>query len=292
MPIVPKVIGSTLPAALNALESAGLTVGNTTIQASSTISSGSVISITPAEGANLPNPQPVDLVVSSGGGSWKELLAQNYQAAIFNLMAVGVMGILAWALYAGGPDFFSRLADQNTARGLITFLITAASAALFIILAVATLVGSDGADSDKRFDHSKQILTMLVGILGTIVGFYFGTASTASPAPIKIVDLKVDPQQAIKGQVFTISGTISGGKSPYTYTITFDPRISVPPIADKPSPGKFSEPVKVPDDLAADQDVQYSVSVKDADGKIETIKGDRKISLKANGPPAPAPSGK
>jgi hypothetical protein len=207
---------------------------------------------------------------------------------IFNIMAAGVLATLAIALGIGGGDFYTKLADQNTARGLITFLITATSAALFIILAISTVVASESTDADKRFDRSKQILTMLVGILGTIIGFYFGTASIASPAPIKIIDLKVDPAKAGKGEVFTISGTISGGKSPYIYTITFDPKLSVPAIADKPSPGKFTESIAVPGDLAKDQDVEYSVVVKDADGKTETVKGDRKISLKASGQSAAA----
>ena len=292
MPIVPNVVGATLPAALNALQGATLMVGNTTIQPSPTVPSGSVVQITPAEGTNLASPGQVDLVISSGSGGWKELLAQNYQPLIFNTMAAGVLLILAISLWIGGGGFYTRLADQSTARGLITFLITATSAALFIILAISTIVGSDVADADKRFDRSKQILTMLVGILGTIIGFYFGTASSASSPPIRIIDLKVAPQQAGKGETFTISGTISGGKAPYTYSIIFDPKINVPAIIDKPSPGKFTEPITVPADLAKNQDVEYSVTVKDADGKMETIKGDTKIALKASALPAgAAPTG-
>jgi hypothetical protein len=33
-----------------------------------------------------------------------------------------------------------------------------------------------GEDADKRFDRGKQVLTTMIGILGTIVGFYFATA--------------------------------------------------------------------------------------------------------------------
>jgi hypothetical protein len=288
MPIVPNVVGATLPAALNALQGATLTVAKTTVAPSSTVPSGSVVEITPGEGTTLAIPGTVDLVISSGSGGWKELLAQNYQSVIFNTMGAGVLLILAISLYIGGGSFYTTLSDQSTARGLITFLITATSAALFIILAISTVVASDAVDADKRFDRSKQILTMLVGILGTIIGFYFGTATSASSAPIKIIDLRVDPQEAKKGQTFTISGTISGGKAPYTYSIIFDPKVNVPAIADKPTPGKFTESIAVPGDLVKDQDVEYNVTVKDADGKMETIKGDRKIALKAGGQPGGA----
>jgi PASTA domain len=285
MPIVPSVVGATLPAALNALQAATLTVANTTVAPSSTVPSGGVVNITPAVGTNVAAQAGVDLVISSGSGGWKELLAQNYQSVIFNTMGAGVLLILAISLYIGGGNFYTTLADQSIARGLITFLITATSAALFIILAISTVVASDAVDADKRFDRSKQILTMLVGILGTIIGFYFGTATNASSPPIRIIDLRVDPQKAGMGETFTISGTISGGKAPYIYSIIFDPKLNVPLIADRPSPGKFSESIAVPGDLVKDEDIEYSVTVKDADGKIETIKGERKISLKAGGQP-------
>lgn len=156
---------------------------------------------------------------------------------------------------------------------------------MFIILAISTLVGSDGVDADKRLDRSKQILTMLVGILGTIIGFYFGTAagtSSASPTPIKIVDLKADLRSASTGETFKVSGTITGGKSPYTYTIVFDPKLNLPAIVDKQSAGKFVESITVPQDLTQDTDEVFSVVVKDADGKAETIKGGEKLTLKAH----------
>jgi hypothetical protein len=281
MPTVPNTTGATLPAALAALSNQNLPVGNISVLPNANISSGSIVSSSPAGGTVLPNPTPVDLVISSGSGGWRELLAQNYQAVTFNLLAACVLGLLGLSLWKGGAEFYDRLADQNTARGLITFLITATSAALFIILAISTIVGTSDGDSDKRFDRSKQILTMLVGILGTIIGFYFGTANASTP-PITITDLKVDPLKPGKGGTFTISGTIAGGKAPYSYSIAFEPKLTFPVIADKPSPGKFSEPFTVPADLAKDQDVEYRVTIKDVDGKTQIIKGDRSINLKAS----------
>src|SRR5262249_34872358 len=55
-----------------------------------------------------------------------------------------------------------------------------------VILALSTILLKDSAENDKRFDRGKQVLTMLIGVLGTIVGFYFGstqdTRNTQQPA--------------------------------------------------------------------------------------------------------------
>jgi hypothetical protein len=224
---------------------------------------------------------PVDLAISKGSKSWKDLLADNYQSITFNVLAVLLLVFLGTQLGTRGGEFLTQLANQDIARGLITFLITATAAALFVIMAISTIVGSDGTDADKRFDRGKQILTMLVGILGTIVGFYFGTAVSSSQPPMKVNDMKVEPPQAAKGGKFTISGTVSGGKGPYTYSITFNPPLNFPAITDKKTTGKVSEEVTVPGDLANDHDVEYTIIVKDAEGRSETFKGDKKIGLKA-----------
>jgi hypothetical protein len=75
-----------------------------------------------------------------------------------------------------GQVFLQKLADKEVARGLITFLIAIATVGIAIILAISTLVLTEGDAGDKRFDRGKQVLSVLIGVLGTIVGFYFGSA--------------------------------------------------------------------------------------------------------------------
>jgi len=66
---VPNVVGQTQAAATSAITSAGLTRGTVTQQSSTTVASGSVISESPAAGADVVRGSAVDLVVSTGGGS-------------------------------------------------------------------------------------------------------------------------------------------------------------------------------------------------------------------------------
>jgi len=78
---------------------------------------------------------------------------------------------------SGQGGFLDRLSDRAVARGLITFLITFTTVGIAIILAVSTIFGSTGDESDKRFDRGKQVLSVLISLLGTIVGFYFGSST-------------------------------------------------------------------------------------------------------------------
>ncbi len=57
------------------------------------------------------------------------------------------------------------------ARGLITFLIAVTTMGIAIMLAIFTIFSKGGPDDDKQFDKGKQVLSVLIGLLGTIVGF-------------------------------------------------------------------------------------------------------------------------
>jgi hypothetical protein len=63
---VPNVVGDTQAAAGTAITGAGLVVGNTTFQSSTTVAAGSVISESPAAGTQVAPQSAVNLVVSTG----------------------------------------------------------------------------------------------------------------------------------------------------------------------------------------------------------------------------------
>jgi hypothetical protein len=64
--VVPNVVNDSLSVATSAIKAAGLTVGTTTQQMSTSVPTGSVISQTPAGGASVAAGSAVNLVVSSG----------------------------------------------------------------------------------------------------------------------------------------------------------------------------------------------------------------------------------
>jgi hypothetical protein len=155
-----------------------------------------------------------------------------------------------------------------------------------IMLAISTIFAKSGEDEDKRFDRGKQVLSVLIGLLGTIVGFYFGSspdtrAATAvtQPQALAISAASFSNSQPKKGEKITLSLSVSGGKAPYVYSITFDPPV-IQEIKGKSTDGAIKQEIVVPDTLGADTDVKYHIVVTDSDKQTADKDGTQKISLK------------
>jgi hypothetical protein len=213
-------------------------------------------------------------------------LLQALPTLIYGVITVLILGVILWGLYEKGGGFLTNLSDMAVARGLITFLITFTTVGIAIILAVSTIFSASGDDEDKRFDKGKQVLGVLIGLLGTIVGFYFGSAreiSAAQPTPkaqvVTIAPANVSNLQPKKGEKFTISSFVSGGKAPYTYSITFDSPL-LPAIKEvQTSDGVIRQEFTVPDTLSADTQVKFQILVTDNEKKTADYNKDGAVSL-------------
>ena len=122
-------------------------------------------------------------------------------AGIWATIAGWISNVYFWAVLLGGGIIFglftfaldrtmlADLAKPEQARGLITFLFAVATVgiALVIVLAVFLSTGNK-EDVAERFRMGKDILAVLIGVFGTIIGFYFGTGLTQpAPAPVEEV---------------------------------------------------------------------------------------------------------
>ena len=62
---------------------------------------------------------------------------------------------------------------------------------------VASLFGGEGEDAEqnqKRINAARDVLTPILGILGTIIGFYFGSQpAKVAPTPIVQVAPTIPP---------------------------------------------------------------------------------------------------
>jgi len=143
-----------------------------------------------------------------------------------------------WVLSSGITNV-KDLADLDIARGLITFVITVATVAIAMMLALTAIVTRD---FDKRIAVGKEVLTILVGVLGTIVGFYYGAATTkkdtgqsgASAPAAQISFAQVEPKQLQSDGTATLSTKLTGGTPPYRYSIRFMPD-TIPAIENQES---------------------------------------------------------
>lgn len=212
--------------------------------------------------------------------------AQTFQTWVTAAIAFIILFAILWALYQKGGGFLSSLQDIPVARGLITFLIAITTMGIAIMLAYSTLFGQAAPCDDKTFDRGKQLLSVLIGLLGTIVGFYFGSPTSGGqtkPQGLTIAPARISNLQPKKGETFKISDYVPDGKPPYIYSITFDPA-AIPPIQGiKSDSGVLDQQITVPDTLAADTDVKYLIHVTDSENKSADYNkdGTQKISLKA-----------
>jgi hypothetical protein len=150
-----------------------------------------------------------------------DAIRDNMAGILITLLLVVFLGVLIVALWysgtsTGGQDFIGRLRDREYARGLITFIISVSTIILGFVLVMYSLFG--GADPDEqRFRRGREVFSGLMGVLGTIVGFYFGasqpTTRDLQAAPIDVITSADGTRQVVT--------YVSGGTAPYHYVVRY-----------------------------------------------------------------------
>ena len=125
------------------------------------------------------------------------------------------------------------MARVEFARGLITYLFAIVTIGTAVLLVVATLTGPADEHNEKRLQRGKEILALLLGVFGTIVGFYFGSeVGGASAEGLMVAPLRITRTGTPPNIVIGLATYVNGGKEPYQYALTMGGG----------APGKF-EPV-------------------------------------------------
>jgi hypothetical protein len=141
---------------------------------------------------------------------------------VFSLLGGTTLVGVLWLIGCG------KISTAEAARNVITVVVTIGTLVIALLLVLAVTLQQDG-QAVARFEKGKEVLAILVGILGTIVGFYFGTKVEADkksgqpPAATGKADAKDAPKD--KGK----SGTKAGEPTP------------APVIEPKPAAGAGEE---------------------------------------------------
>jgi hypothetical protein len=217
----------------------------------------------------------------SNDPSTSETTIKNPIVLIAFLIIAGVFLLLGFAMMGWDGGLVERLGTPHFARGLITYLfaITTIFAAVGLLVAsLTTLAGHRDGLAEEKFRRGKDVLGLLLGVFGTIVGFYFGTATEgAAGTQLTVTAPALSPNEVLAGQTTTLTAAVSGGSAPYRFAIgtsadgsfgDFQPVqsngvIAVPILGDAfPAAGSYEVRLRVVDSIG---------TVKDADAELERV---------------------
>jgi hypothetical protein len=134
--------------------------------------------------------------------------------------------------------FLDQLTDPARVRGLITVTITFGTIFFALILIVQSFVGEGGTNNEanERFRRAREVFAVLTGILGTIVGFYFGSVEREAR------EFVVSGARIVNVGGGAVVAQVENGTPPYHYRISFSEK-ALPVIErDLASPGWIFEP--------------------------------------------------
>jgi hypothetical protein len=174
------------------------------------------------------------------------------QDNLANIFLAMFLLVLFLALIAGifNARFLTLIAGVEQARGLITFLF-AFSAILIIALVAVAIFWMEAKEIDIRFNRAKDLLTIIIGILGTILGFYYGSLA-GGESRLQIANVELSSPIARAGDTVQLSAAMVGGTAPYSYEIQFVDRTGVAQTSaltiksKKSDSGSIVESVQIP----------------------------------------------
>ena len=207
---------------------------------------------------------------------------QNSRPSIFETLSnpivfIAVLIVLSVILLIGAAVFgidkivLSGMAHSEFARGLITYLFAVVTIGTAVVLVLAALLSTGDDVSEKRFQNGKEILSLLLGLFGTMVGFYFGSeaASASKKSETAVLTMSspdVSPQMIKVGDRITVRAVVSGGTPPYRFGIGFGTG-DVQPLDPVSITGWIVKEVPTPSTAHAGDALVVRVVVSDASAK-------------------------
>jgi hypothetical protein len=208
------------------------------------------------------------VAASQGGVAASPLVHAGFTLAVASLAIAGFALIFLQLRE-------TEIGEAEYARGLITAVFAIGTMSIAFILVTARW-WSNSADADNRFSQTKEVLALLIGILGTVVGWYFGhqssstTQNAAGPTAVAVQVVPHDVQLGKKPQAVKISGQIEGGAAPYEVMIEPIGQEAFKPIDEITKTGKFEFTCPILGTAVPSRDVPIRVRVRD--GKQSTGK--------------------
>lgn len=141
-----------------------------------------------------------DAEAAARAGSWGAF------SQFLVLFAAGAYFVGIWVyLYGLGAP---RYAGVEATRSVLVFTLSVAMLGFGGLLMVRTLFSVDNIETMReRFRNAREIFLVFSGVFSTIIGFYFGTATTTAADPPNLA--------APSFAAGTVSAEFDGGRAPF-----------------------------------------------------------------------------
>jgi hypothetical protein len=105
------------------------------------------------------------------------------------------------------------------ARGIITYLFAIVTIGIAVAIVLATLT-ADNISFAVKYEKAKEVFALLLGVFGTILGFYFASETTRGAGDVlQLSSLDMTPQPVAANGVVTLRGVVRGGTPPYRFGV-------------------------------------------------------------------------
>jgi hypothetical protein len=135
------------------------------------------------------------------------------------LITGSVILLIGAAVIGMDRGVLNSMGRAEFARGLITYLFAITTIGVAVAVTLFALTESGSEAKDIRFDRAKDVLSLLLGVFGTIVGFYFGSESRSrtESQQLQVSSIDLTPQLLEPNGILTVRAVVSGGTPPYRF---------------------------------------------------------------------------
>lgn len=210
---------------------------------------------------------------------------RNPLALTLAVLALGI--VLAIIVMIGAAVFgldkgkvLQSMGEHEYARGLITYLFAVTTIGTAVALVLAGLLGGSDERFEKRFSRSKEVLSLLLGVFGTIIGFYYGsevrTHAAAEVSVLSVTPPLLSESTATSGRILQLTAAVRGGRPPYRFSIALG---EAKPGEERPvrPDGWIVEQVAAPE-VASEATIALKLRVLDSTGA--SAEGEAKLTVR------------
>ena len=197
------------------------------------------------------------------------------------VILAGTFFLIGAAIIGKDSGVLARMSDATFARGLITYLFTVVTVGTSVVLIVYSLTTA-AAPEDRQFDRGKDVLSLLLGVFGTIVGFYFGSEvkekTQGQDQQLHLTSPLFKRDEAVAGGKMTITAHVRGGTPPYRFGATVDDEGDINYSDAVRADGWIQSEINLPKDKST---AIMRLAVKDALGRVAATSQELQVKVVA-----------